>query len=87
MAILSYDQCQQLLLSGLVDRDIRNRFDLHAARLLPGAHHRGLFYRKSQGLPIIYPRPEYKYAANFLHMMFSIPPGCRTNPKPSGRWI
>jgi citrate synthase len=30
-------------------------------------------YRKSRGLPIIYPKPEYKYSANFLHMMFSRP--------------
>jgi citrate synthase len=32
-----------------------------------------LAYRKSRGLPFIYPRPEYKYSANFLHMMFSAP--------------
>lgn len=30
-------------------------------------------YRKSRGLPIIYPKPVYKYSANFLHMMFSEP--------------
>jgi citrate synthase len=30
-------------------------------------------YRKSRGLPIIYPKPEYKYPENFLHMMFSRP--------------
>jgi citrate synthase len=30
-------------------------------------------YRKSRGLPMIYPKPEYKYTANFLHMMFSKP--------------
>jgi citrate synthase len=30
-------------------------------------------YRRSRGLPFIYPKPEYKYAANFLHMMFSMP--------------
>jgi citrate synthase len=30
-------------------------------------------YRKSRGLPIIYPKPQYKYSANFLHMMFSVP--------------
>ncbi len=30
-------------------------------------------YRKSLGLPIIYPKLEYKYTANFLHMMFSHP--------------
>jgi citrate synthase len=30
-------------------------------------------YRKSRGLPFIYPKPQYKYPANFLHMMFSVP--------------
>src|SRR2546427_8814697 len=30
-------------------------------------------YRTSRGLPIIYPKPDYKYTANFLHMMFSQP--------------
>ncbi len=29
-------------------------------------------YRKSRGLPIIYPKPQYSYSANFLHMLFSI---------------
>ena len=30
-------------------------------------------YRKSRGLPFNYPKPQYKYSANFLHMMFSVP--------------
>src|SRR5882757_4036351 len=30
-------------------------------------------FRKSRGLPFIYPKPDYKYTANFLHMMFSLP--------------
>ena len=30
-------------------------------------------HRKSRGLPFIYPKPQYKYSANFLHMMFSAP--------------
>ena len=30
-------------------------------------------YRKSVGLPMIYPRPDLRYTANFLHMMFSMP--------------
>ena len=30
-------------------------------------------YRRSQGLPIIYPNPKMRYVANFLHMMFSYP--------------
>lgn len=30
-------------------------------------------YRRSQGLPYIYPNPNLRYCANFLHMMFSLP--------------
>ncbi len=30
-------------------------------------------YRRSQGLPFIYPDPNLRYCANFLHMMFSLP--------------
>jgi citrate synthase len=30
-------------------------------------------YRKSHGLPLIYPKQTYKYTANFLHMLFSMP--------------
>jgi len=30
-------------------------------------------HRKSLGLPIVYPKPVYKYTANFLHMLFSEP--------------
>ncbi len=30
-------------------------------------------YRRSKGLPYIYPDPKLRYCANFLHMMFSIP--------------
>lgn len=30
-------------------------------------------YRHSKGLPLIYPDPRRRYAANFLHMMFSQP--------------
>lgn len=30
-------------------------------------------YRKSRGLPIIYPKPTLKYTGNLLHMMFSLP--------------
>jgi citrate synthase len=30
-------------------------------------------YRRSRGLPLIYPNPTLRYCANFLHMMFSMP--------------
>ena len=32
-----------------------------------------LSYRRSRGLPVIYPDPAMRYCANFLHMMFSLP--------------
>jgi citrate synthase len=50
------------------------RFDLQAARLLSKVRTIAAFaYRKSHGLPTIYPKSTLKYTANFLHMMFSEP--------------
>jgi citrate synthase len=49
-------------------------FDVQAARLISQVRTIAAFsYRKSRGLPIIYPKPTFKYTANFLHMMFSEP--------------
>ena len=49
-------------------------FDLEAARLISQVRTIAAFaFRKSRGLPIIYPKPAFKYTANFLHMMFSEP--------------
>src|SRR5215468_6888703 len=49
-------------------------FDMRAARLLSQVRTIAAFaYRKSRGLPTIYPKPDLKYTANFLHMMFSLP--------------
>jgi len=49
-------------------------FILQAARLISQVRTIAAFsYRKSLGLPIIYPKPSYKYTANLLHMMFSEP--------------
>jgi citrate synthase len=49
-------------------------FELQSARLLSKVRTIAAFaFRKSRGLPIIYPKPVYKYTANFLHMMFSEP--------------
>ncbi len=49
-------------------------FRILASRLLSQVRTIAAFtYRKSRGLPIIYPNPIYKYTANFLHMMFSMP--------------
>ena len=49
-------------------------FVKQAARLIAQVRTIAAFsYRKSLGLPIIYPKPVYKYTANLLHMMFSEP--------------
>ena len=69
------DQCQQLLLPGVAQSGSdANHFEVQAARLLSQVRTIAAFaYRKSRGLPIIYPKPHYRYTANFLHMMFSQP--------------
>ena len=49
-------------------------FAIEAAFLLSQVRTIAAFaYRKSRGLPFVYPNPQYKYSANFLHMMFSRP--------------
>ncbi len=58
----------------LLTDQMRERFDVQAARLLSKVRTIAAFsYRKSRGLPAIYPKPDLKYTANFLHMMFSLP--------------
>jgi len=52
----------------------KETFDMQVALLLSQVRTIAAFaYRKSRGLPINYPKPVYKYSANFLHMMFSEP--------------
>jgi len=59
---------------GLLTDRMRNNFVVQAARLLSKVRTIAAFsYRKSRGLPAIYPNPDLKYTANFLHMMFSLP--------------
>jgi citrate synthase len=54
--------------------EMRQHFLIQAARLLSQVRTIAAFaFRKSRGLPFIYPKPDYKYTANFLHMMFSFP--------------
>jgi citrate synthase len=58
----------------LVELEPKLHFDVDAARLISQVRTIAAFaYRQSHGLPIIYPKPELKYTANFLHMMFSLP--------------
>ena len=52
----------------------RQEFDVYAARLISQVRTLAAFaHRKAAGLPLIYPKAAYKYTANFLHMMFSMP--------------
>jgi len=75
MAILS----SMINASGCFTRELTGPYDptkflRHAGRLISQVRTIAAFaYRKSRGLPIIYPKPEYKYTANLLHMMFSMP--------------
>jgi len=49
-------------------------FQRESARLISQVRTIAAFsYRKALGLPAVYPNPKYKYTANFLHMMFSMP--------------
>jgi citrate synthase len=59
---------------GEEDESPEERFIEDAAQLISkvrtiAAHS----YRRSMGLPFIYPDPKLPYVANFLHMMFSMP--------------
>jgi citrate synthase len=58
----------------LLETEAVDDFEYQAARLISQVRTIAAFsYRKSRGLPAIYPNPAYKYTANFLHMMFSHP--------------
>ena len=58
----------------LLTENYLEHFEVSAARLLSQVRTIAAFaYRKSRGLPSIYPKPDLKYTANFLHMMFSLP--------------
>ncbi len=51
-----------------------SQFDDYAAKLMSQVRTIAAYaYRKSLGLPLIYPKKAYKYTANFLHMLFSAP--------------
>jgi len=59
---------------GLMGPANRERFDVHAARLLSQVRTIAAFsYRKSRGKPIIYPERAYNYSEKLLHMMFAEP--------------
>lgn len=49
-------------------------FDITAARIISKVRTIAAFsYKKSRGQPVVYPRADLSYAANFLNMMFSSP--------------
>jgi citrate synthase len=49
-------------------------FDVAAARLISKVRTIAAYsYRRSMGLPFIYPDAKLRYVGNFLHMMFSMP--------------
>ena len=51
-----------------------SEFDVCVAKLISQVRTIAAYsYRKSHGLPLIYPKKTYKYTANFLHMLFSSP--------------
>jgi citrate synthase len=56
--------------------DNEANFEENAARLLSQVRSiAAATYKMSIGQPMMYPHPDYKYAENFLHMMFSVPNG------------
>jgi citrate synthase len=70
-AMINASSCFYPGLDGLPNAQ---QFAEQATRLISQVRTIAAFsYRKSRGLPFIYAKPEYKYTANFLHMMFSNP--------------
>jgi citrate synthase len=54
--------------------DVEANFDITAARLISKVRTLAAFsYKKSCGDPVVYPRHDLSYCANFLNMMFSSP--------------
>src|ERR1700722_19176266 len=70
-AMINASSCYYPSLMGLPSRE---EFDEQAARLISQVRTIAEFsHRKSRRLPFIYPKPDYDYTSNFLHMMFSQP--------------
>ncbi len=66
----------------LLTVDDETNFEVASARLISKVRTIAAFsYRKSLGLPIIYPNPSLEYSTNFLHMMFSLPYKCYEPPQ------
>ncbi len=54
-------------------QDLENFDDLAAAAISKVRTIAAMSYRMSQGLPYVYPRKDFRYTENFLHMMFTEP--------------
>jgi citrate synthase len=66
----------------VLGHETESNFEENAARLLSQVRSiAAATYKMSAGQPMMYPRPDFKYAENFLHMMFSVPNG-RITPDP-----
>jgi len=58
----------------LLEIQTMDKFTLAVAKILSKVRTIAAFsYRKSLGLPFMYPDPNLSYCRNFLHMMFSVP--------------
>ncbi len=58
----------------LLEIENENEFERAAAKIISKVRTIAAWsYRKSQGLPFMYPNPGLSYCQNFLHMMHSIP--------------
>ncbi|MBN2803095.1 MAG: citrate synthase [Deltaproteobacteria bacterium] len=67
----------------LNEKNSAKHFDMQATRLLSQVRTLSAYaYRKSLGLPAMYPKRNYNYTQNFLHMMFSTP-GDEFEPDPA----
>ncbi|MCP5523327.1 MAG: citrate synthase [Verrucomicrobiales bacterium] len=75
MAILSsMINASSCFYPGLMGPANVERLPIHATRLISQVRTIAAYsYRKSRGYPIIYPKKNLKYTANFLHMLFSQP--------------
>ncbi|MBI2425990.1 MAG: citrate synthase [Candidatus Hydrogenedentes bacterium] len=64
------------------DSEQEEHINLNIIRLIGQVKTLAAFsYKKSVGQPFMYPRSEYTYAANFLHMMFAEPTETYSVPK------
>ena len=58
----------------LMDITDNDKLKLAAAKIISKVRTIAAFsYRKSKGLPFVYPHPNLRYCSNFLHMMFALP--------------